>query len=82
MHHGVDLLRQQKVLYFDGLLKIALAEAEAAAGHLDRALPVLDEGLATAKRLGLRTFEAELHRARGQLLLKQNPAARLRKKRS
>ena len=30
-------LREQNVLYFDGLLKIALAEAEARAGDLDRA---------------------------------------------
>jgi predicted ATPase len=59
---------------FEGLVKIALAEAEAAAGDLDRALAVLDEGLATADRVGHRTFEAELHRARGGILLKRDPA--------
>ena len=37
MRRGVELLREQNVLLFDGLLKIALAEAEARAGDLDRA---------------------------------------------
>ena len=52
MRRGVALLREQNILLFDGLLKIALAEAEAAAGDLDRALVVLDEGLATVERMG------------------------------
>ena len=52
MRRGAEMLREQKVLIFDGLLKIALAEAEAAAGDLDRALAVLDEGLATVERMG------------------------------
>ena len=74
MRRGVELLREQNVLHFDGLLKIALAEAEARAGDLDRALAVLDEGLATGDRIGYRAFEAELHRARGEMLLKRDPA--------
>ena len=57
MRRGVVLLREQNILLFDGLLKIALAEAEAAAGDLDRALAVLDEGLATVERMGFRAFE-------------------------
>ncbi len=36
MRRGVELLREQNVLYFDGLSKIALAEAEARAGDFDR----------------------------------------------
>ena len=71
---AVVLLREQNILLFDGLLKIALAEAEAAAGDLDRALAILDEGLTTADRLGFRAFEAELHRARGEMLLQRDPA--------
>ena len=38
MRRGVELLREQNVLYLDGLLKIALAEAEARAGDFDRAV--------------------------------------------
>jgi hypothetical protein len=33
MRRGVELLREQNVLYFDGQLKIALAEAEAPSGR-------------------------------------------------
>ena len=73
MRRGVELLREQKVLIFDGLLKIALAEAEARAGDLDRALAILDEALETCERTGHRAFEAELHRVRGETLFKRDP---------
>ena len=74
MRRGVELLREQNALTFDGLLKIALAEAEARAGDPDRAIAILDEALATCDRTGYRAFEAELHRARGEILLKRDPA--------
>ena len=74
MRRGAEQLREQNVLFFDGLLKIALAEAEAQAGDPDRAVAILDEALATADRTGYRAFEAELHRARGETLLKRDPA--------
>jgi predicted ATPase len=74
MRRGVEQLREQNMLTFDGLLKIALAEAEAAAGDLDRAIAVIDEALATCERIGNRAFEAELHRARGDILLQRDPA--------
>ena len=61
-------------MLFDGLLKIALAEAEARAGDTDRAIAFLDEALATCDRAGNRAFEAELHRVRGEILLKRDPA--------
>ena len=74
MRRGVELLREQNVLMHDGLLKIALAEAEARAGDLTRAIAVLDKALETSNRLGYRAFEAELHRARGEILLMRDPA--------
>ena len=74
MRRGVELLREQNVLLFDGLLKIALAEAETRAGDTDRAVSILDEALATSDRTGHRAFEAELHRARGEILMKHDPA--------
>jgi class 3 adenylate cyclase/predicted ATPase len=76
MRRGAIMLREQNILLFDGLLKIALAEAEAAAGDLDRALTILDEGLTTVDRLGFRAFEAELQRARGDILLQRDPVNR------
>ena len=74
MRRGVELLREQNDLMFDGLVKIALAEAEARAGDPDHAIVILDEALATCDRTGYRMFEAELHRVRGEILLKRDPA--------
>jgi predicted ATPase len=54
-------------------LKFALAEAEARSGEVDHALANLDEALTTCERTGDRAFEAELHRVRGEMLLKRDP---------
>jgi predicted ATPase len=72
MRRGAEFLREQNVLY-DGLLKIVLADAEARAGDVDRALAVLDEALAISERIGHHAFDAELHRVRGDMLLKGDP---------
>jgi predicted ATPase len=68
MRRGVDSLRAQNILIFDGLVKIALARTEAEAGDPGRAAAILDEALATSERTGHRAFEAELHRVRGEML--------------
>ena len=73
MRRGIELLREQNVLIFDGLLNIVLAEVEARAGDVDRALATLNEALETCDRTGHRSFEAELHRVRGKTLLKRDP---------
>jgi predicted ATPase len=74
MRRGFELLRERNALLYDGLLKIALAEAEAGAGDIDRAVAVLDEALGTCEQTAHRAFEAELHRVRGEMLLKRDPA--------
>jgi tetratricopeptide (TPR) repeat protein len=74
MRRGVDLLSEQNTVFFDGLLKIELADAEARTGDSDRAVAILDETLAASDRTGYRAFEAELHRARGEILLECDPA--------
>jgi class 3 adenylate cyclase/predicted ATPase len=75
VRHGAKLLRDRNAQSFDGLIQIALSEAEARAGDVNRALAILDETLATCERTGHRAFEAELHRVRGEMLLKRDPAA-------
>jgi predicted ATPase len=74
MRRGVELLREQNVLEYDGLIQIALADAEASAGDVERALVIVEEALATSERTGHRAFDAELHRTRGEMLLKRDPA--------
>jgi predicted ATPase len=75
MRRGAELLREQNIPLLDAPLKIALAGAEASAGDVDRAVAILSEALATCERTGHRTFEAELHRARGEMLLTRDAAS-------
>ena len=74
MRRGAESARQQNAVVFDGIIKIALAEAEAVAGDPDRAIAILDEALATVDRTGYRAFETELHRVRGEMLLRRGSA--------
>jgi predicted ATPase len=74
LRRGAENLREQDILVFDGLVKIALANTEARAGYAERAIATLDQALATAERLGFRAFQAELHRAHGEMLLNRDPA--------
>jgi adenylate cyclase len=80
MRRGAELLREQNILVFDGPQKVTVAEAEARAGDVDRAIAILDEALATCDRTGHRAFEAELRRVRGEMLTQ--PTRRLLRRRS
>ena len=73
MRRAIEQVREQNVLTFLDLGSIALAEAEARAGDLDRAAALLDEALLTDKRASCRAFEAELYRARGEIFLQRDP---------
>jgi hypothetical protein len=50
-----------------------LAELEAAAGEHERALALIDEGLAMADEGGQQVWDAFLHRLRGEILLNRHP---------
>jgi predicted ATPase len=75
MRRCAGLLHDQNAMVLDGLIRITLANAEARAGDVDRALAVLDEALTTPERIGHRPFDAELNRVRGEMLLKLDPAS-------
>jgi len=64
-------LRQQEL--FTPLLMTLLAEAEAEAGRPDAGLLINDKELPTIERTGQRWYLSELHRARGEFLLKCPP---------
>src|SRR5271157_416967 len=51
-----------------------LAELEAENGKIDSAVGAIDRALAEIEQTGQRTFEAEVHRIRGEILLKRDPA--------
>jgi predicted ATPase len=74
MRSGLELLREQNTAPFVPLLRLALGQAEGRGGDLDRAIATLDGALAISERTGHRAFDAELHRARGEILLKRDPA--------
>jgi predicted ATPase len=74
MREGVALHRANRIVVRTPLYQANLAEAEAAAGEIDAALATLDAGLAETQSNGQRCFDAELHRTRGEILLKQSPA--------
>ena len=73
MHEGLVLMRSQYLGTFMPLMATLLAEAEAENGRPDVALAALDEELATIERTGQRWFHSELHRTRGEMLLKCQP---------
>ena len=50
-----------------------LAEAEAEAGETDVASATIDHALAVSERTGLRWYDAETHRIRGEILLRRYP---------
>jgi predicted ATPase len=56
--------------YWLGLLVEAHCEAE----NVAEALPILADALSVVEKTEERWFEAELHRLKGELLLKQNPS--------
>ncbi len=51
-----------------------LAELETATGGLDCALTQIDQGLAIANETGAHLIEPHLHRQRGEILLRRDPA--------
>jgi predicted ATPase len=72
MRSGVESLKERGILIFDGLVKIALARAEASAGDAERAVAILCEAIASAEQRNFLAFLSELHRARGDLLLQRD----------
>jgi predicted ATPase len=65
----------RKIHYFflDPLYAKLLADVEAGAGNGKPALDIIDETLSEAEKTGQTWYNAELHRRRGELLLKNQP---------
>src|ERR1019366_6571927 len=67
--------REQGIVLFVPSFEAVLAEAEAEAGEVDAALESVGRAVAEMLGGGQRFDESPAHRIRGQILLKQNPAA-------
>jgi predicted ATPase len=74
MRRGLAIYREQGGAWSLPDLEAALAEAEASAGETDAGLRRLDDALAELEVTENRRYEAEIHRIRGEILLKRDPA--------
>ena len=70
MREGLALLNGMHYRLFTPLTETLLAEREAEAGRVEVGLAILDAQLAAIEQTGERWFDAEVHRLRGELLLK------------
>jgi DNA-binding response OmpR family regulator/class 3 adenylate cyclase/predicted ATPase len=71
MRQGIALLRLQQHEASLPTMMTLLAETEAEAGHPDAGLATIEMQLATIERTGQRWPLAQLHRTRGEILLKR-----------
>jgi predicted ATPase len=74
MRRGRAIAREQGRNWLSPHSEAALAEAEASAGETDAGLRRLDDALAELKATEESWYEAEIHRIRGEVLLKRDPA--------
>jgi predicted ATPase len=70
MRQGLALWNEMDYRLFAPLTGTLLAEREAEAGRIEVALATLDAQLAAIEQTGQHWFDAEVHRVRGELILK------------
>jgi class 3 adenylate cyclase/predicted ATPase len=73
MRDGLAQTRKHDGSVLTPMLGVLLAEAEADDGHHDAALAVIDAELERVNQTGERWYLAEMHRVRGEILLKCEP---------
>ena len=69
MRDGRAQIRKSHYIFLDPLYAKLLADVEAGAGRAESALDVVNEAISEAEQTGQSWFDAELYRARGELLL-------------
>jgi predicted ATPase len=74
MREGLAPMRLRRQELFMPLFMALLAEAETEAGHPDAGLAIIDNQLTTIERTRQRWYLSELHRTRGEILLKCRPS--------
>ncbi|MBV7339893.1 hypothetical protein KFU94_69130 [Chloroflexi bacterium TSY] len=74
MHQGLDTYQSMDAQAFRPYFLALLAEVYGAVAQTEEGLEALAEALAIVEKTGERYYEAELHRLKGELLLKQGAA--------
>ena len=74
MRQGIEDLRQIGINLITPLFHARLASLEAKSGECEGALARVDQALANSARRENRTFDAELHKIHGEILLMRDPA--------
>jgi predicted ATPase/class 3 adenylate cyclase len=72
MHQGLAAWQATRIGIYRSYYVTLLAVAYERAGQAEEGLPLLTEALTAADTIDERTFEAELYRVKGELLLKQS----------
>jgi predicted ATPase len=73
MRRGIGISREQGFVWFLPAFEMTLAEAESSAGEVDAGLRRLEDAFAELEHTEQRWYEAEMHRIRGEILLKRDP---------
>ncbi|MBV8287593.1 MAG: hypothetical protein JOZ35_11790 [Hyphomicrobiales bacterium] len=74
MRRGLAISREQGRNWLLPSLEVALAEVEAGAGETDAGLRRVEEAFAELERTEQHWYQGEVHRLRGEILLKRDPA--------
>jgi predicted ATPase len=74
IRRGIAIAREEGRLWLLPSFEAALAEAEASAGETDAGLRRLENALTELERTEQRWYEREIHRIRGEILLRRDPA--------
>jgi class 3 adenylate cyclase/tetratricopeptide (TPR) repeat protein len=73
MREGLARLSEMHYHLFEPITETLFAEREAEVGRVEVGLATLDAQLVAIEQTGQHWFDAEVHRVRGELLLKQQP---------
>ena len=73
LHESNGVLLKMGFRLCEPLFAACVAEAEANERNVEAALDILDHQLVETERSGQRWYDAELHRVRGELLLRRDP---------
>jgi predicted ATPase len=73
MRRGWALLHENDCYLYEPFWGMQVAKANAEAGQLETGLEILSELISWAEQTGQHWLDAELHRVRGEILLRSNP---------